>query len=187
MSNPVTLAEVKRHLNIGNTNNDHDVYISFCLSVALAEAEKFTNRKFITETVTKYFDKWPSGDALALPYGNLQSVTSVSYKDTDGAWTVFSSGDYTVQIEEEPGKVVLEYGETWPTITLHPNKPIKVIYVCGYGATGDDVPAPIRAAIQVAAADLFEQRENFVIGVAHTQLKIFQSLLWPYKLVGGFI
>ena len=186
MSNPVTLAELKRHVNISHLNLDHDTYLTSCLATALAEAETFTNRKFITETVTRYFHGWPASNEIVLPYGELQSVTSVHYKDLDGDWTEFTSGYFTVQTEDEPGRIVLEDGESWPTTTLHPSLPVRVIYVCGYGDAAD-VPAPIKAAIQLSAADLFEQRETIVVGVTFHRLKTFESLLWPYMLKGSFV
>jgi uncharacterized phiE125 gp8 family phage protein len=83
---PVSLADAKRHLNIAASNTDHDLYIANLLAAARAQVEAHTSRKLLTQTVTRYFDGWPDGDELVLPYGNLASVTSVHYKGTDGNW-----------------------------------------------------------------------------------------------------
>ena len=183
---PVCLDDAKRHLNIAQTNTDHNLYLAQCLASARAFAETFTNRKLLTQTVTRYFDGWPSGEALVLPYGNLQSVTSVKYTDTVASQSTFSSADYHVETQDEPGRIVLKDGKSWPTDTLKTSKPIEVIYVCGYGEMPGDVPYPIRAGILINMAGMFEQREPHLVGISHKVLMNDKALLWPYKIHGGF-
>ena len=183
---PVTLNDAKRHLNIGLANTDHNLKIAECITAARERVEAMTNRKMLTQTVTYYWDEWPSGDALVLPYGKLQSVTSISYKDTDGDWNTWSSTNYVVQTDGEPGKVVLDYGKSWPTTTLHPSKPIRVIYSCGYGTLAGSVPYQLKSAILLLTADLFEQRETEVFGVTHTKLNTIGALVANYRIYGGF-
>jgi uncharacterized phiE125 gp8 family phage protein len=184
---PVSLADAKRHLNIAASNTDHDVYIAGLITAARAQVEAYTNRKLLTQTVTRYFDGFPDGNELVLPYGNLASVTSVHYKGTDGNWTEFTSTYWTAQTEDEPGKVVLKYNQSWPTATLHPSKPVRVIYSCGYGATFGAVPASIRHAIKLIVSDLFEQREPYIAGVSYKPLPTVRALLSQYYLPGGFV
>lgn len=179
---PVSLADAKRHLQIPSSNTAHDVYVAQLITAARERAEKFCNRKLMTQTVTDYFDDWPDGDALELRYGGLDSVTSIHYKDTDGDWNEWASSYYTVETADDPGRVVLNYGESWPTTTLHPSKPIRVIYSCGYGSSFGSVPAGIRQAIQIMVSDWFEQREPFIAGVSFKQLNTVEALLWPYKV-----
>ncbi|MCP4704013.1 MAG: hypothetical protein GY865_05330, partial [candidate division Zixibacteria bacterium] len=124
---------------------------------------------------------WPCGDSIILPYGNLQSVTSVKYKDTDGDQSTFSSDDYIAATETEPGQIILGYGDVWPTVTLYPSNPIELIFVAGYGAAGSDVPEPIRHAIKILIADAYENREDVLVGVISSNLKAAIHLMTKYK------
>jgi len=181
---PVSLQEAKRQVSIVSTNTDHDFRLAQCITAAREAAEKFTKRRLLTQTVTAYLNEWPEGDEILLPYGNLISVTSVKYKDTDGNQSTFSSNDYIVETNTHLGKIVLGYGEVWPTVTLYPTSPIEIEYSCGYGAHAGDVPAMIRHAIKLGIADLFENHEPSILGQGFTyvQTKMVERLLYPYKL-----
>ena len=182
----VTVSELKSQLNISLLNTSFDNKLSKDINAATNLVEKYTNRKLLTQTVTEYFDGFPDTDRFNLPYGNLSSITSVNYKDTSGSWTELSSTYYSAETEEEPGKVVLNDGYSWPTTTLHPSKPIKVVYVCGYGASNSDVPQAIRSAILLIAADLFENRELRITGLPSQRLQTDAILLSNYILHGGY-
>jgi len=181
---PVSLQEAKEHLRIDDDNTDHDFDIAMRLTAAREWVEIFCRRKLITQTVTKYFHEWPSGDHFVLPYGQLQSVSSIKYKDTDGDQTTWDSSEYIVDTDEEPGRVVLGYGESWPSTTLYPTNAIEIIYSCGYGAYAGSVPEMIKSAIKLHLSDYFENRESIIIGagLATVKLDTIKALLWPYRV-----
>jgi hypothetical protein len=58
----------------------------------------------------------------------------VKYTDTDDDETTFSSSYYSVDTDDEPGRIVLDYGQSWPSVALSPLNPIEVQFVCGYFA-----------------------------------------------------
>jgi uncharacterized phiE125 gp8 family phage protein len=184
---PVSLQAAKDHLHIDQTNTDHDIDIALMVTSARETVEQFCRRKLITQTVTKYLQKWPSEDYMVLPYGNLQSVTSIKYTDSDGTQTTWDSGNYIVETYIEPGRVVLAYDEVWPTATLYPSNPIEVIYSCGYGAYAGSVPEMIKAAIKLLTSDAFENRETKIVGQGFTQLdtRATERLLYQHKVWGG--
>lgn len=127
---PITLAGAKSHLNIDF--DDQDEYIKRILVAATGKAEQFLHRRLITQTWKLYLDSWPWATSFDLPFGRLQSVTSIKYKDQDGAETTLDSSKYIVDTESEPGKIVLAYDESWPTETLYPSNPIEIEFICGY-------------------------------------------------------
>jgi len=57
--------------------------------------------------------------------------------------------------------------------------------VVGYGASKNLIPAPIRSAILLLIGDLYENRENRVIGQGFTPVNTgaAEALLWPYRCV----
>ena len=181
---PVTLTEVKNHLRIDLLNFDHDDYLKNIIAAAVHEIEQITKRRLITQTWQAFYDYWPSNGFLELPFGQLQSVTHVKYTDTDADVTTWDSSEYIVDTDSDPGRVVLGYGESWPTDTLYPSNPIEVQFVCGYGLAVS-VPDMIKQAIKLKISDLFENRESTVVGGGITvvnQLASIKQLLRPYRL-----
>lgn len=128
----ISLGEAKSHLRVDHTASDG--YVQALILMAIAQAETITRRRLLTQTWTAYFDGWPKGKYIQLPYGRLQSVASVKYLDSDGTEYTMDSGDYIVDTDSEPGRVVLGYGETWPSETLYPSNPVYIEFTCGYGA-----------------------------------------------------
>lgn len=179
---PVLLADAKLHLRIETAYTADDTYITALLTAAREYVEAITNRKLITQTWKAYLADWPDGDAIQLPFGKLQSVTSVVYIDSDGTSNTFSTDDYTVESDTEPGRVVLNYMESWPSATLRPSNPIQIQYICGYGLSGSTVPAPILQAIKLMISDMYEQREPFIVGRSYTPTRAVDALLSPYRL-----
>jgi uncharacterized phiE125 gp8 family phage protein len=108
--------------------------------------------------------EWPSKNYIKLPGGNLQSVTSVKWKDSTGTETTLTATtDYLVETNgEQCGRIVLPNGETWPSGNLFPSNPICIRFVSGW-ATAAAIPKKIIAACKMIASDLFENREAQII------------------------
>jgi len=64
-----------------------DDLLDAIITAATENVEDITRRALLTQTWDYYLDKWPAGRAIKLPFGNLASVTSISWKDTDGVET----------------------------------------------------------------------------------------------------
>ena len=182
---PITLNEAKKQCEIGQEQPDHDDYLNSLIAAATGQTEQFLHRRLITQTWKFYLNQFPSDNYIKLPFGQLQSVTSLKYKDEDAVESTMDSGDYIVDIQSEPGQIVLGYEEVWPTDTLLPSNPIKIEFVCGYGLTGASVPASIKHAIKLTISDLFENRETESFMPNHAKLGTWEALLFPYKLFGG--
>jgi len=120
-SYPITLAEAKAHLNIDNT--DHDTYVKTLLRAATGRAEQFLHRRLVAQTWKYYLNLWPSGTSFKLPFGRLQSVTAIKYKDENGDESTFSSDDYIVDMNNP---ISVEFtcgyyiGDTWVKETVYP-------------------------------------------------------------------
>ena len=128
----VTLSEAKTHMVVEHTADDG--YINMLIQAAIAQVETITWRRLLTQTWLLYLVDWPDGDYIELPYGNLQSVTSVKYRDKDGDWQTMDSDKYIVDTAFRKGRISLAEDEAWPGDDLYPGLPIKIEFVCGYGA-----------------------------------------------------
>lgn len=187
---PVTFSEVKNHLRVETDDFNHDAVIRRLIKAARNYAEGFCGRAIIQQTWDYWLDRWPAGDAIELPKPPLNSVTSVSYTDSDGNSTsLVADTDYVVDTDSMFGRVILEYGKTWPTATLHPKNPIKIRFVAGYDDDGSsppdyraNIPEDIKHALLLLIGDWFSHRENTVPGISLIgQATGVDALLYPHK------
>lgn len=180
---PVSLAELKLHLRLG-TDVTEDTYLAELITAARDYVETVTHRALITQTWDYWMDEFPGENFYELPLGNLQSVSSIKYKDDDGTETTMTvTTDYLVDVNSEPGRIWLPFGESWPTFTAHPYNPITTRFICGYGSAASNVPMPIRTSIKLLAAHFYENREMYVVGQAINKIEFsIDALLATYRL-----
>ena len=136
---PITLAEAKAHLR--QTEADEDSLIDDLILQAREWTESATERVWVTQTWDVFLDEFPDGD-LGIPHPPLQSVTSVKYTDVDAVTATFDASNYYVDTVMEPGRIVLNSGASWPSVTLRPANGVEVRFVAGYGLA---VAVPQRA------------------------------------------
>lgn len=186
---PVTAADLKDHLRIAWDNTDEDTVLDGFIRAATDIAEAYTNRAFVQRTYDYYLDRWPKGDYIELPRPPLQSVTTVEWTKWDQTTDTLDSGtEYEVDAVSEPGRVILEYDETWPTDELHPRYPIRIRYVAGYAVDSPsdyraNIPPMIKVAIKMIAGHLYNHRENSVAGVQVSEIPNgAESLLAQYRI-----
>lgn len=172
---PVSTAEAKTHMRV--TIATDDTYIDRLIQAAREWVEMVTARALINQTWDMYLDRFPSANEIEIPYPPLGSVTHVKYTDSDDTEATFTSDDYDVDTDSEPGRVVLGYTKTWPTATLRPMNPVTVRFVAGYGAAGANVPERFRQAILLLVGEMYENREPQVTGTIVSNLPTLDRLL----------
>lgn len=163
-----------------------DDLLNAIIMAAREHVEDITGRALMTQTWDYYLDAFPCGNSIELPFGNLQSVASVKYKDTDGTETTLTEGtDYLVEGNGEgKGRLVLPYGCTWPSVTPYPSNPITIRFVCGY-VSAVAVPFRVKAALLMICSDLYENRESQTVSTAgYQQNKTVDALLASTRLWG---
>ena len=118
--------------------------------------EAYQNRAFITQTVKLTLDEFPK--VFVVPSPPLQSVSSITYIDTEGSTQTWSSDSYSVDTWSEPGRIVPAHGESYPSIRGDINS-VAVIYIAGYGDVASSVPERVKSAIKLLGHHLYENRE----------------------------
>lgn len=169
---PITLAEAKLHLRVDGTAEDDA--ITLAISLARQEAENRLGRALITQTWRMYLDQFPP-TMLEFPKPPLQSVSSVTYIDPDGAEQTVVASDYVVDVSGEKGRLYLDWDASWPSIRAEPNA-VRVEFVAGYGAASA-VPATFRAWMLMRIGDHYAHREGTITGTIATRLGFVDSLL----------
>jgi len=167
-------------VNSAVTSEDDD--LTDLIPEGRQEVEDLTSRALLTQTWDYYLDSWPCDNAIKLPFGNLQTVTSIKWKDTDGTETTLTpTTDYLVETNGEGiGRIVLPYGESWPTGTLYPSNPITIRYVCGWTSAAL-IPKNIKRAVKLACED------SYYHGNRHDVLSpVIKNLVRNYRLFDEF-
>lgn len=162
VEHPVSVEDVKLHARVDG--HDEDESIDVYVAAATRAGQKRIDRQFCTATLRLDLDEFPIATrhnpraSIRIPRPPLQSVTSVSYIDTNGTTTTLSSTDYIVDTTSEPGRIMPRYGDTWPVPREQINA-VSVVYVAGYGEASD-VPATVKQWIMARAALGFRMRET---------------------------
>jgi len=150
---PVSLAEAKRHLRLTSDDTAKDGEIASLIVAARTRVQQDTNLALVTSTWETYLDCFPVGTRLELPLPPLQSVTHVKYTDTDAAETTVDGSYYHVDTVRRPGRIVLAYGQQWPTATLRTANGIVVRFVAGYAAYSGTVTTVATAVTKSTGSD----------------------------------
>ena len=158
---PVTLAEAKAHLRV--TIADDDGLIAGYILAARRYAEGYTRRSFCTQTwdyTIDYCWPWVKRDCylarrITLPLPPLQSVSSITYVDTDGASQTLASDQYVVKIDDTSGIIEPAYQVTWPEVRYQLSA-ITVRFVSGW----TQVPDEIRTAIMLHTEILHDRNPS---------------------------
>ena len=175
---PVTLTEAKAHLRVDAS--DDDTLITSQIKAARAWCEAFTRRAFITQTWDLTLDAWPECGAIEVPLPPLQSVTSITYVDTDGNTQTWNSSKYLVDIKSLPGRITPTYTEVWPVARDQMNA-ITIRFVCGW-ADANAVPETVKQGLKLLLGHLYERRESTITGTNVMAVPMAtESLLWPYR------
>lgn len=160
-----------------------DTWLTDTIQAAREHVEDITRRALLTQAWYYYLDSFPDKDFIRLPFGNLQSVTSIKHKDSDGTeTTLVEDTDYIVEDNGAGcGRIVLPYGKGWPSFTPYPSNPIAIEFVCGWTAASD-VPKKIKQACLMICANLYANRGEQVVGQTVSEDKTAERLLASYRL-----
>ena len=117
-----------------------------------------------------------------MPWGELQSVTSVKYVDRDEAENTFSSDSYSVDTDSLVAKIYLNPDESWPSDDLWPVNAVVIRAVVGFGDDNTDIVNNIKHAMKMLISDMYENRESILTGSIISENTIVAALLWPFRL-----
>lgn len=178
---PMFVDDMVRQLNAqGTLDEDLIQQLEEQIQSARTYVEDYTGTRLITQTLTLRTDDW--ADLSGLPVAPVQSITSITYVDVDGATQTLAASVYEARLYGLEPSVVLKYNQTWPTIQT--GSQITVTAVAGYGAAGSNVPSPIMQAMKLLAADMFRFRETAQSGSISTAYPVettVQNLLANYR------
>lgn len=172
----VMLADAKLHLRVDSA--DEDALITSLTVAATQAAEQEIGRALVTQTWTIKLDAFPaSAEYIDLFMPPIQSITSITYVDSDGATQTLASSEYTLIADTIRPQVAP--ATSWPATKTQPSA-VVITYVAGYGAAPSNVPESIRQWILMQVGAMYENRES--MGVNNIAVMPFLSgLLDRYR------
>lgn len=178
---PVSLDEARRHLR--DPESSQDPLINSLITAARQHIERVCERALMPQSWRLSLDAFPSG-CIELPGGLVRSITTVAYTDASGAAQTLAAGTgYQADLDAQPARLSPPAaGGSWPSTQSDKVNAVQITYAAGY-ADAAAVPAPVKAALLLIVADLFELREAGVIGTTVQDNPAVSRLLMPYKRV----
>lgn len=161
---PITLSEAKNYLKVEDSYTDDDTLITAIITSVRQYIETYLSTALITQTIEEKWDYFEVRDYQLRQNFNLgvnpvQSVTSITYIDTDGDSQTWSASEYVVDTHRPVARIGLKNGYTWPSIQDEINA-LTVTYVAGYGNSGSSVPGNILQAMRYLIATYYENRTD---------------------------
>lgn len=185
---PVTLEEMKAHLRVTDTASDS--YISSLITAARQWAEHYTGVRFVQRSFVWTLDEFPadSRTALIFPVAPVDSVTSVTYLDTNGDSQTWSALLYRLSKDDHFPRLLPAYGESWPS-ARDISDAVTVTFVAGYDPDSNspvdhaaNVPAPVKHAIKLLCGHWYENRMESVRDALSDIPYGAKALLSPLKI-----
>ncbi len=173
---PVTAANVKLYARVAHSVED--TLITSWIKAARKLAEDYQHRSYVEQVYRMTYDNFP-GTCIEFPRPPLISVDSVKYYDVDDAEAAFASSNYFVDLNSEIGRLALNDGVAWPTVSLRPINALIIDFTAGYGTDADAVPDSVKNAIYIYCTHMYENRES----ENGTIPKEFYDLLRPDRMV----
>lgn len=181
---PVTVEEAKAHMRVDSTSDD--TLIASLIEVARSQSETELSRAFIHQSWRLTLDQWPQTRCLALPRAPAETISTITYYDRDGMPAMLASEAYQLAGQAVPPHVVFDHSYL-PAVDQDHLNGVEIDYVAGYGAAASDVPAPLRHAILLLTAHLYETREAALSQSLMITPKGYDALIAPFRLrrIGG--
>lgn len=169
-SEPITLAEAKKQLEIATDDAAHDVHIQALIEMAREVVEDDTGVILNSRSVVEKYPYFPN--CFQLRHRMVNSITSITYYDSANASQTFASGDYSTDLAN--GVVLVDYDATIPA-TYDRWDAVTVTYSAGYTQT--TCPKKFKQMLKLLVGYYFERRnmtENEGIG---GNMKAYESMI----------
>lgn len=164
-----------------STNTTGDPLLSILIASARQHAETVLKRYLITQTIDLYLDCF---DEFEIKLPPIQSVSAITYVDTNGDTQTLAADQYLVDAVSTPARITPAYGVTWPSVRYQ-NNAVKIRFIAGYGAASA-VPQCIKNWLLMRVKTLYETRDSVTManGTIVLPESYIDGLLDPERVWG---
>lgn len=154
---PITLQELKEHLHIEQGYTVEDSYLNSIITASRKSCENYCKRAFINTDYILYLDYFKS-DCIEVKYP-VSAVSSFTYIDINNQQqTLLEGTDFYVDSKSINGKIHAITG--FPAVYEDSYNNIEIQFTTGYGAAAAAIPADIKHAVKILAAQFYLYRED---------------------------
>lgn len=150
---PVSVDEVKGALRVDHT--DDDALLAAYTTSAREWLEARIQSKLALATYEFSIDSFPTAE-IRLPFGPVQSVTSIKYDDELGDEQTVDPATY--QLDNVSSDPWVFSAATWP-VALDAFNAVRIRFVAGY-ADPALMPAAVRAALFLKVKELYDGEDT---------------------------
>jgi len=165
------------------------------IKAVIRYAETYTGRSFINQTWKMTIQDFPDstrynkGRSIFLPKGNLQSVTSLKYRDQNGTLqTLVEDTDYRVVNSCNDYGIIerIETAGDWPVVDSYFEDAVEVVYVVGDGDTLNATEySELISGCMILIGELYATRQVNIPG-NYTESFFYQMFFNHYKIFTDF-
>lgn len=199
---PVSEAEAMAHLRLGS--EEELGLLHGHIRAARQMVEAWTQQALITQSWRLFLDSWEEGAQsvsgmawwdgtrqgavngsmarfIEIPKPPLRTIDLVALLNDADQQTTWAAANYFADAASMPGRLVLRSAASTP-IPQRAANGLQISFTCGYGDSAGSVPAPLRQAVLMLTAHLFEHREllHRAADVAVALVGV-RALLAPYR------
>ena len=152
------LQDFKDHLRLGTGFSDdgaQDALLKRLLRAGIAAIESRISKMLIQRSFLYTIECWRDPGEQALPVAPVQSITSVTLVDRVGVPTVITPTRYVLVRDTHRPKLAAA-GVLLPNIPT--DGTAEIVFVAGFGVAWANVPADLRQAAMLLAAQYHEHR-----------------------------
>lgn len=154
-----------------------DALIQALIDTATTQVQTFTRRAFLRGSYLAKLNYFPAKITLDVLPIDVDSVV-VKYFDADNAEQTLAAEEYNVIYNGPDDYATIEFNGSMPAVYDKKNA-VSIAYDAGYAA----VPAPIKTAILMQVATMYENRQDEVVGASGNAINFgSQQILFPYKI-----
>lgn len=154
------LAEFRAHLRLSSGFADdttEDGLLESYLRAAIATVEGRVARALFARAFTLRLGRWRDGYAERLPLAPVTSIDAVTLIAADGTETTVAPTRYRLDADGMRPRIEAA-GSALPMIPT--GGAVLIAFTAGFGAAWDEIPADLRQAVLLLAAQFYENRES---------------------------
>lgn len=165
---PIGLAEMKERLRVSDDAQDATITGMIKTAVAMIDGPDGYGVAMMSQTWTLARDHFAR--VIDLPGDPVTSVSAVRYLDAAGDWQVVDAATYRLVKNQEPARLVLNTGQSWPACATGFGV-VEVDYILGAADAASADPALV-TAVALLVGSYFENREAVVVGPSVAELPL---------------
>lgn len=186
---PILIEAARLQCSLGEST-DFDARLTPLIAAARSKVEDVTGRKLVSQTWDVFYDCLMN--PIVLPFGKLSEVAQFAYSPSVGSPVSFTitdgdviSGSTTlahVEADNEAtystGRIILAYGQQWPTATLRTSRPIRIRIIVGWQVA--NIPPRLIQAVKLLVGHWFRNTEETSDSQTYPIPHGFESLVQDY-------